>query len=256
MKEQYSTTTRDDRSKSYIVNVEKSTCFKTEQPREWYLPHHPVIYPNEPGKVSRTLNGAADIHGHSLSNALPTGPDLLRNLAHTVLYVLPCFQKHSYAVLAQIEGTFLQVGFFPKDQRSLRCLWQEDPTAEVALHQYAEHIFGSKDWPKFAPETEMMRKETHELTTLTTHATINASTIEWQKYSPYDKRLHNVAYMLRVLPKSIGNRTDSGCITDPNKLLEADRRFFLRLQTESFFDLAWSFEAANPGRHYPLGSVS
>ena len=42
LKEQYSTTVRDDLSEDYIVEVEKLTGFKTNQHNEWYLPHHPL----------------------------------------------------------------------------------------------------------------------------------------------------------------------------------------------------------------------
>ena len=146
LKKSYSQTIRDDFSKGYIVEVDKSDCFKTDQPREWYLPHHPVVHPHKPGKVRRVLNGAAKFHGHSLNSALLTGPDLLQNLIHVLLR----FRQHPYAVSADIEGMFLQVGVIPADQPSLRFLWREDPTTEVAVFQYARHIFGSKDSPTCA----------------------------------------------------------------------------------------------------------
>ena len=109
--------------------------------REWYLPHHPVINPNKPGKVRKVLNGAAKFHGESLNKSLLTGPDLLQNL----IYVLLRFRQHPFAVSANIEGMFLQVGVLPCDQPSLRFLWREDPTSNVVVHQYTRHIFGPKD---------------------------------------------------------------------------------------------------------------
>ena len=51
LKERYSKNIQDDFSKGYIVRVDKTDCFKVSNPREWYLPHHPVIHPNKPGKV-------------------------------------------------------------------------------------------------------------------------------------------------------------------------------------------------------------
>ena len=60
------------------------------------------------------------------------------------------FRQHKYAVSADIEGLFLQVGVIPKDQPSLRFLWREDPAAEIAVYQYVRHIFGSKDLPTCA----------------------------------------------------------------------------------------------------------
>ena len=86
------------------------------------------------------LNGAAKFHGHSLNNALLTGPDLLQSLIHVLLR----FRQYQHAVSADIEGMFLQVGVIPADQSSLRFLWREDPATEVAVYQYARHILAQK----------------------------------------------------------------------------------------------------------------
>ena len=142
----YAQTIKDDFDKGYIVQVEKSDCFRVENPREWYLPHHPVFHPHKPGKVRRVLNGAAKFHGVSLNSKLLTGPDLLQTLIH----VLIRFRQHPYAVSTDIEGMFLQVGVILEDRPSLRFLWREDPAKEVAVYQYVRHIFGSKDSPTCA----------------------------------------------------------------------------------------------------------
>ena len=92
------------------------------------------------------LNGAAKFQGSSLNNALLTGQDLLQSLIH----ILIRFRQYPYAVSADIEGMFLQVGVIPDDRPSLRFLWREDPAAEVAVFQYVRHIFGSKDSPTCA----------------------------------------------------------------------------------------------------------
>ena len=114
--------------------------------REWYLPHHPVINPNKPGKVRRVLNGAAKFHGSSFNKVLLVGPDLLQNL----LAVLMRFRQHQHAVSVDIEGMFLQVGILPIDQLSLRFLWREDPTTDEVTYQYTRHIFGPRDSPTCA----------------------------------------------------------------------------------------------------------
>ena len=36
--------------KRYIVQVDKSECFRPDNRREWYLPHHSVIPPTNPAK--------------------------------------------------------------------------------------------------------------------------------------------------------------------------------------------------------------
>ena len=114
--------------------------------REWYLPHHPVVNPTKPGKVRRVLNGAAKFNSAYLNKSLLTGPDLLQNL----IYVLLRFREHPFAVSADIERMFLQVGVLPCDQPSLQILWREDPTSNVVVHQYTRHIFGAKDSPTCA----------------------------------------------------------------------------------------------------------
>ena len=75
-----------------------------------------------------------------------TGHDLLQNL----IYVFLRFRQQPYAVSADIEGMFLQVGVLPSDQPSLRFLWREDPTTNVAVYQNTRRIFGAKDSPTCA----------------------------------------------------------------------------------------------------------
>ena len=116
LKARYAQTIKDDFDKGYIVQVDKSDCFRIDIPREWYLPHHPVFHPHKHGKVRRVLNGAAKFHGVSLNSKLLTGPGLLQTLIH----VLMLFRQHPYAVSADIEGMFLQVGVIPEDRPSLR----------------------------------------------------------------------------------------------------------------------------------------
>ena len=142
LKKQYCSTIRDNFSKGCIVKVEKCTCLKTDQPREWYIPHHIVFHSHKPGKVRQFLNGAAKFEGHPLTNELLTWPDLLQNLFDVLLRL----RKHPYAVSAEIKGMF-QVRVIPKDQPFLPFLWREDRTTEVAVFQYTRQNFGSKEWP-------------------------------------------------------------------------------------------------------------
>ena len=145
LRERYAQTIKDDLETGYVKTVERSESQKRSK-REWHLPHHPVLNPNKPGKVRRVLNGAALFHKQSLNSALMAGPDLLQNL----LYIILKFCQHRYAVSADIEGMFLQVGVPDKDQTSLRFLWREDPTQKVVVHQYTRHIFGAIDSPTCA----------------------------------------------------------------------------------------------------------
>ena len=51
LKKQYSKTVRDDLEKGCIIEVEKHDP-NCRTPREWYLPHHPVVNPHKPGTRS------------------------------------------------------------------------------------------------------------------------------------------------------------------------------------------------------------
>ena len=103
LKTQYASDIRSDVEKGYVVPVSPHDS-KNRSDREWYVPHHPVLNPNKPGKVRRVLNGASRFHGNSLNNSLLVGPDLLQNLS----FVLMRFREHKYAISADIEGIFMQ----------------------------------------------------------------------------------------------------------------------------------------------------
>ena len=141
LREKYSNTIKEVLDQGYVVRVKDAHKVESRSERKWYLPHHPVVIPNKPARVRKVLNGAAKFHGASLNKALLNGPDLLQNL----IYVLLRFRQHPFAVSADIEGMFIQVGVLPCDQPSLRFLRPEDPTSNVVVHQYTRHILGAKD---------------------------------------------------------------------------------------------------------------
>ena len=145
LRNQYSKTIEDDLIKRYVIQVPPNN-FSNNSIRKWYLPNHPVVNPNKPGKVKCVHNGASKFHGTSLNKSLLVGPGLLQNL----VFVLLRFRQHHFAVSADIEGMFLQVGVLPEEQPSLRFLWREDPTADVVVHQYTRLIFGARDSPTCA----------------------------------------------------------------------------------------------------------
>ena len=103
LREKYTSTIKEDPNKGFVIELPDAHKVESRSDKEWYLPHHPFVNQNKPGKVRRALNGAAKFHGASLNKSLLTAPDLLENL----IYVLLCFRQHPYAVSVDIEGMFL-----------------------------------------------------------------------------------------------------------------------------------------------------
>ena len=123
LKENYAKNISEDLEKGYVIQIPDADLVEQRSDKKWYLPHHPVINPNKPGKVRRLLSGAEKFHSTSLNKSLITGPDLLHNLTHALLG----FRQHQFAVSADIEGMFPQLGVPDCDQPSLRFLSREEP---------------------------------------------------------------------------------------------------------------------------------
>ena len=70
---------------------------------------------NKPGKVRRFANAASKFRGQLPNSNLLTGPHILNNL----LVVLMRFREHPVAVLADIEGMFMQIAIHQIDQSAL-----------------------------------------------------------------------------------------------------------------------------------------
>ena len=96
---------------------------------------------------------------------------------------------------------------------------------------------GTSDWP-FQPSDVIMKSKVkkrdpdkvatetkyQEMTANTTNVVSNALTLEWQKYSSYEKLLRILVFILRLLPKLCGNRTNTGSKTDSAELEVAEQK--------------------------------
>ena len=127
----------------------------------WYLPHHPVLNPNKPGKVRIVFDCAAKYLGVSLNDQLLSGPDLTNNLTG----VLIRFRQHSIAVAGDIEGMFNQVQVMPDDRDKLRFLWwpEGNLSEELAAYQMLVHLFGATSSPACATFALHKTAEDHKL---------------------------------------------------------------------------------------------
>ena len=104
--------------KGYVRKVPRNELLSTKAEPQWYLPHHPVLNPNKPEKVSQVCNAALKYKGVALNDLLMTGPDLLNNL----IGVLMRFRQGRIALSADIEPMFLQVEVPEAEQRLFRFL--------------------------------------------------------------------------------------------------------------------------------------
>ena len=138
LKELYEQTLTTDLQKFYVKPVEMQ---QPEPEKIWYLPHHPVVNPNKPGKVRRVANAAARFRGQSLNSNLITGPDLLNNLVGILLR----FRENPVAILSDIEGMFMQIAIRHEDQSALRFLWPNEEM--VNQYQFTRLISGATCFP-------------------------------------------------------------------------------------------------------------
>ena len=142
--EAYKETIHSDLEKGYVKKIVLNEGATEE--KQWYLPHHPVLNPNKPGKVRRVCDTACRYQGSSLNDHLITGPDLLNSLTGIFMR----FREEKIALSADIEAMFSQVAVPKEDQPVLRFLWRDSTDSGTETYQYQRHIFGAKCAPTCA----------------------------------------------------------------------------------------------------------
>ena len=145
LKELYQQSIDTDVEKGFVKILGKSEI-KGTFGKEWYLPHHPVLNPNKPGKVRRVCNAAAKYKDVCLNDNLLAGPDLLHGLIGTIFR----FREGPIALTADIESMFLQVQVPERDKSCLRFLWRPTMNEPVQIYEYQRHVFGAKSSPTCA----------------------------------------------------------------------------------------------------------
>ena len=146
LKTAYSDTIKSDEDYGYIRKLCRIGICETRNDPQWYVPHHPVINPNKPGKVRRVCNAASEFEGFSLNKNLLVGPDLLQNL----IGIICRFREQPFLKSADIEAMFLQVKVPAADSKCLRYIWRESQSDHLSTCEYTRHFFGAKDSPTCA----------------------------------------------------------------------------------------------------------
>ena len=134
-----------DVEKGFVKTLDESEV-KGNFGKEWYLPHHPVLNPNKPGKVRRVCKAASKYKDICLNDKLLAGPDLLHGLIGTIFR----FREGPTALTADIESMFLQVQVPEQDRSCLRFLWRPRTNEPVQIYEYQRHVFGAKSSPTCA----------------------------------------------------------------------------------------------------------
>ena len=141
LQEKYNKTLLTDLEKNYVKPEE----MQDPQPdRVWYLPHHPVENISRPRKVIRVAIACSKFRGQSLNSNPLTRPDLLNN----ILGALLTFRKRPVAVLADIEGMFMQIAIHQIDESALRFVWIADN--QIKQYQFTRLSFGANCSPSYA----------------------------------------------------------------------------------------------------------
>lgn len=106
----------------------------------WYLPHHPVLSANKPGKVRIVFDCAATCKAVSLNSQVMQGPDLNNKLVD----ILFRFRQRRVALMADVEAMFHQVRVVPEHRDALRFLWWIGPqmSGTPTTYRMNVHLFG------------------------------------------------------------------------------------------------------------------
>ena len=112
--------------------------------KQWFLPRHPVLNPNKPGKVRMVMVARAKYNGVSLNDELLVGPDLLNNLCGVLLR----FREERVAIAAGIESMLHQCLIMEQDQPALRFLWRNlETNRDPDIYQMLVMLFGAASSP-------------------------------------------------------------------------------------------------------------
>ena len=98
----------------------------------WYIPHHALVNPNKPGRVTVVFVCAAKYAGKSSDNHLYTEPDILNSLIGDLLR----FGRDQVTLVADLEAMYPRVLVNRKDQRFRRFLWWDkgNPNSSVSTY--------------------------------------------------------------------------------------------------------------------------
>ena len=94
-------------------------CNETPTGKTWYIPHHAVYHPSEPGKIRVIFDCSAEFEGRSINKELLPGPDL----TNQIVSILIRYREEKVAVMADVVSMYYQIQVPENQQTYLKFLW-------------------------------------------------------------------------------------------------------------------------------------
>ena len=116
----------------------------TKNGQVWYIPHHGVYHPKEPGKIRFVFDCSVEFAGESLKRHL-----FLSDLTNNLIGVLCRFRQEPVAVMCDIEGMCHQVHVNPEHRNFLRFFWWDSGSIDSDPEEcrMTVHLFGATSSP-------------------------------------------------------------------------------------------------------------
>ena len=137
-----------------LVNnvIEKVSENQSENPKEFFLPHRPVIRQNAESTKLRVVYDASakSESGYSIKDCLEKGPSLQNKLWDILIRT----RFRPVILCADIEKAFLQIRIKEKERESLKFHWIENLTNNtIQILRFTRLVFGLNQSPFILEET-------------------------------------------------------------------------------------------------------
>ena len=126
--------------------IEKTSQNQSENPKEFFLPHRPVIRQNAESTKLRVVYDASakSDSGYSLNDCLEKRPSLQNKLWDILMRT----RFRSVVLCADIEKTFLQIRIKDKTRESLKFHWVDNITNNtIQILRFTRLVFGLNQSP-------------------------------------------------------------------------------------------------------------
>ena len=121
----------DTNAETGFVKIQDAYKVESSFVEEWYLPQHPALCPNKPGKLRRNCNAASNYKDVCLKDKLLSGAGLLHGLIGTIFR----FHEGLKALNPDIESGFMQVEVPKQNKSCLRFLSFQETNESVEIYK-------------------------------------------------------------------------------------------------------------------------